>query len=182
MNTLSETELKQAIAGRCKELILLGCQKLDLQTKGLDLTFSQKGGSGGSASWNKTTQRGTLNFNLALALDNQDEYLNQICPHEVSHILDYWMTGTSSHGDDWKYIMAFCFGRRPDRCHHMDTTGIKYHESRDFVYQCPSCRHEYHLTARLHNRIQSGKRGAACSHCNARPTVQFLYQDTRLVK
>jgi predicted SprT family Zn-dependent metalloprotease len=186
MNALSELELKDAIGARCKELILEGCSKLSLQIKPLGLAFSKKGTVGGTAGWSKEEGKWLLDFNIELALENQDEYLSKICPHEVAHILDVWEKGVSSHhGTNWQMIM-FILGVKPDRCHEMDVSEtrqtVRYHHPRIHAYKCPTCGYVYHLTTKLHNKI-TPRNGRYCGVCtNKSPRLVYLGTDIKLTK
>lgn len=154
-NELTRSELKEAIQAKVVECVKLGMSKLNLTGRDIDLNFDKKGTTAGTASWYRDGSY-SLDFNLELAMLNQQETLNQTVPHEVSHILDYWMhpggMGSSHHGDNWKYIMAFVYGLRPDRCHSMDVSSVKRVEPRIHKLGCSSCGKNYWITTRQHNK------------------------------
>ena len=69
-------------------------------------------------------------FNIKLAVQNPDEYYDQIVPHEVAHHIQYMLFPKSmkkleGHGKEWKGIMKNVFGLSPDRYHSMDTTDVR---------------------------------------------------------
>lgn len=74
-------------------------------------------------------------FNRVLARENLNEYLEQICPHEVAHYiaLCQWGRDIRPHGVEWKSVMVDVFNLAPDRCHAMNTAGV---ENIPFVYRC----------------------------------------------
>lgn len=49
---------------------------------------------------------------------NQEEYVKQIIPHEVAHIVDYRIYNGWGHGNTWKSVML-AYGIQPDRLHDM---------------------------------------------------------------
>jgi SprT protein len=183
MNELNENDLKTAIAAKARELVLLACSKYSIPTKPLDLRLDMTGGRGGSAGYNPDSKRFYLRFNLELALKNQDEFLNQVIGHEVSHIIDFWKHGNFSrpdwwrdiefsHGRNWQVIMITCFSLVPDRCHSMDTSQTSSKMARNFIYSC-NCR-EHRLTSILHKRVMAGQH-RICSSCRSR----LVYVETK---
>lgn len=69
-------------------------------------------------------------FNIKLAVQNPDEYYDQIVPHEVAHHIQSILFPKSlqklgGHGKEWKSIMRNVFGLSPDRYHQLDTTDVK---------------------------------------------------------
>lgn len=90
------------------------------------VSFELRGRTGGTAFTSKTGPKSWhLRFNAQMLIDNEAEYLNQIVPHEVAHLVDAHLSpsGRSSHGPSWQRVMAE-FGRPADRLHTMkvDTT------------------------------------------------------------
>ena len=102
-------------------------------------------------------------YNLDIATANLEGFLAQTVPHEVAHIVDYFMHGCSSHhGKKWKQIMVD-FGLEPTRCHNYEKGVEPTRTLKRFTYYC-QCRF-YELTSIRHNRI---KRGASysCRSCH----------------
>ena len=69
-------------------------------------------------------------FNIKLAVQNPDEYYDQVVPHEVAHHIQWVLFPKSmkklkGHGKEWKSIMTDVFQLSPDRYHQMDTTDVK---------------------------------------------------------
>lgn len=120
--------------------------------------------------------RKEFGFNPILAAENEDDFINQIIPHEVAHWIDKEVhgyqytvsrrTGRSrriSHGRTWKSIMVNVYGLDPDRCHTYDVASVKTRTRivvKAFKYSCP-CGIIFNLTAVRHNKIQKG----ATFHC-----------------
>lgn len=69
-------------------------------------------------------------FNIKLAVQNPEEYYNQVVPHEVAHHIQFMlfprsMKKLNGHGTEWKNIMKNVFGVSPDRYHTMDTSDVR---------------------------------------------------------
>lgn len=145
------------------------------------ISYDLKGGTAGTA--NPRTL--ALKFNPALALRDWNEILNGTVPHEVAHLIDYEinnkleqdmlaraaaiqsmhmfgrrrkMPKRDVHGPSWKSVMRV-LGANPERCHHIDATGIVRRKGRH-DYQC-SCGEKIVIGAKHHNAIL---RGAGVTH------------------
>jgi SprT protein len=115
-------------------------------------------------------------FNRVLARENLNEYLEQICPHEVAHYiaLSQWGRDIRPHGVEWKSVMVDVFNLAPDRCHAMNTAGV---ENLPFVYRC-DCR-EHRVSKRRHNKMLRG----GIYKCNTcRKSIAFVREDTAIEK
>lgn len=155
MNELSRSELQDAIQQKVVECVKLGIAKLGIKSHPVDLRFDKKGVTAGCASWNDKGEY-SLNFNLELSYQNQEETLTVTVQHEVAHILDYWMhdgKGDSGHGANWGYVMGFVFGLRPDIYHTMNTSSVKRVEPRIHKYECPTCGRTSFHTTREKNQV-----------------------------
>jgi predicted SprT family Zn-dependent metalloprotease len=69
-------------------------------------------------------------FNIKLAIENPDEYYEQVVPHEIAHHIQYMIFPESikklgGHGKEWKGIMKKVFNISPDRYHQMDTSDVR---------------------------------------------------------
>jgi SprT protein len=130
----------------------------------------------------------TLKFNIVLAEDNEDEYMNQIIPHEVAHIISaikygYIIKGYrvtrkygkviktpvyDSHGVYWQHVM-WAMDKSPDRCHTLDVSKVKQKRTiRRHVYACPVCKKEYGVTSQKHTKIcnSNGRVYPYCKVCD----------------
>ena len=174
MKELSDQEIMQAILERTKELLDQGRRTYGIFGHPLDVRFDKSGIVGGSAG--KDDGRDYVNFNLALAGENLDEYLNQIIGHELSHIIVRWTNPEAyrlgkiqPHGYEWQCIMVQCYGLVPARCHHMDTSRTANRMPRNYVYTCTGCHKEFNLTSILHEKIQRGQ-WRICNVCKSKIT------------
>ena len=69
-------------------------------------------------------------FNIKLAVQNPNEYYDQVVPHEVAHHVQYMLFPKSmkklkGHGKEWKGIMTNVFGIPAERYHSMDTSDVR---------------------------------------------------------
>ena len=119
--------------------------------------FNQGGRIAGSA-W---LERWELRFNPVLLADNEAEFMAEIVPHEVAHLIAFACYGkVRPHGREWQHIMQSVFKLTPRTRHRLDTTKV----SPTFGYQC-ACR-SHQLTLRRHNKIMRAQQRYLCLHCN----------------
>ena len=118
--------------------------------------FNQRGRIAGSAH----LQRNMIKFNVVLFLNNQQEFIENVVPHEVAHLIAFQLYGrVKPHGKEWQTIMETVFNVEASTTHSFDVddvTGKKFH------YRC-DCR-EHELTVRRHNKILKGAR-YLCKNC-----------------
>lgn len=158
--------LEQVVIDRVKECFAHARTMYELGQKDIEINFDKKGRVAGTASWQRVSGhiKYSLNFNYQLAGENLDEYLKQVIPHEVSHIIDYILHPGQEHGHgfNWKMIMVECFGLHPDRCHSMDTSNCSRRVSKNQEYKCLACGKRYTITTALHNKVISKERRISC--------------------
>jgi predicted SprT family Zn-dependent metalloprotease len=59
-----------------------------------------------------------LDFSAELMWQHTQEFVEQIIPHEVAHIIAYVVYSDEGHGKVWKFVMR-ALGKPADRCHHL---------------------------------------------------------------
>ena len=157
-------EQKSEIYIRVDHFISIACDAYNRELEGPHVRFDKRGTTGGTANCSLNE----LNFNAGLMVDNWDEYLNQIIPHEVAHLVKGAVYGTErkgelmrSHGTYWQRIMCQ-FGIEPDRSHSMDISKVQQ-PKRKFVYECECCSVEFVLSSVKHNRIERSR--SRFQHC-----------------
>lgn len=115
-----------------------------------------------TAGWAKCLQY-QVNFDPILLVANRNEFLKQIVPHEVAHILAEHIHGhdIAPHGQEWKDMMIL-LGLSPDRCHKLDTS-ISKRKFTTYKFAC-GCKeiHEYG-SVMAKKILQSGQ--YACVEC-----------------
>ncbi|OIN09228.1 SprT family zinc-dependent metalloprotease [Oceanisphaera psychrotolerans] len=156
MNQPSQT-LRQQVLDRVEYCLTLTGQKLDREFSFPVVNFNQRGRIAGSA-W---LERWELRFNPVLLADNETDFMTDIIPHEVAHLVAFACYGkVRPHGKEWQHIMQSVFGLQPHTRHRLDTAKV----APTFGYQC-DCR-QHRLSQRRHNNIQRGKQRYQCLHCN----------------
>ncbi|MDN4501235.1 SprT family zinc-dependent metalloprotease [Alteromonadaceae bacterium BrNp21-10] len=110
--------------------------------------FNQRGKIAGSAR----LQTNELRFNPILLEDNFNDFINEVVPHEICHLLAYQLYGkVRPHGPEWKGLMATLYELRGTSKHQMDVTKV---QGKTFTYQCQCQQHS--LSIRRHNKITRG--------------------------
>lgn len=123
--------------------------------------FNQRGKVAGSA-W---LQKWELRFNPILMQDNLSQFLEQVVPHEVAHLVVFYLYQDAAHkpkphGKEWQFIMQQVFSRPATTRHSFD---ISKTQGRVFPYRCGCQTHQ--LTIIRHNKVQRGNASYHCSTC-----------------
>ncbi len=154
MTNLTKPELMKRIEADAKAWYELGCEHFKIQpSQEFHVIFKKRGRVGGTA-WFCEME---LDFNLELAFLNQDEYFNQVIPHEVAHIVAQQVFGNvrgRGHGIGFYHVLGDVFGARKERCHNMDTSAISK-SRRNYVYNC-KCGEIFKVTKNMHTKLQNG--------------------------
>lgn len=167
-------EQKSEIYCRVDHFINIASVEYHRTIEGPHVRFDKRGTCGGTAD----TSINELNFNAPLMLDNWDEYLNQVIPHEVAHLVKGAVYGTErkgelmrSHGTYWKRIMR-TFGIEPDRTHKMDTSSVATKSpKRKHMYQCECCGKELVMSSVRHNKMLRGRANYRHTPCGDAGTL-----------
>jgi SprT protein len=118
----------------------------------------------------------TITLNTQLFLENVDEYMMQIIPHEAAHLIadiKYPDQRHIVHGKAWKSIMHK-LGCEPLIHHNLDTSSIAHTDT--FRYSCSCDSRFFNLSKLLHKRINSGS-VRICPICTTR-IIYFPVGDT----
>ncbi len=114
----------------------------------------------------------SVHFNLKLAKQNWDDFINNTVPHEVCHIAAWqWAKFFKKpipkpHGACWNLMMREV-GCKPTRTHEYDVTEVKRNSKR-YLYDC-GCSEKTEVSTVIHNRIKNG-RIYQCLKCKQRLT------------
>ncbi len=128
------------------------------------------GACGGMMVTDLLSNEHELRINTVLAEDNLEEYLTNVIPHEMAHLVTHVIYGNvQSHGREWKGVMSGCYGLRPSRTHNMDVSKVK-RTTRKHRYMC-GCR-EHMISTVMHNKISRGQTTRMCRHC--RMIIQYV--------
>ncbi len=122
-------------------------------------------------------QNNRLRFNAVLLKENEQDFLAEVVPHEVAHLLAWkiYGRGIRPHGAEWQQIMQQVFGLAPSRTHSFD---VKRSAKMGYFYTCACSNKKHALTIRRHNRILSGQ-SYICLLCKSH--LRFLSVDEELV-
>ena len=110
------------------------------------LRFDIRGKTAGMA----LLQSWELRFNPVLLDENLEAFLQEVVPHEISHLLAFAKFGrVRPHGKEWKTLMHEYFNVPPKTSHSFDVSSVL---GKTFPYQC-ECG-PFHFSIRRHNKIQ----------------------------
>ncbi|AMJ93998.1 hypothetical protein AVL56_06530 [Alteromonas stellipolaris] len=121
------------------------------------LTFRRSGKNAGTAF----LQQNRINLHPELFKQNEHEFIVDVIPHEVSHLLTWQLfKKVKPHGVEWQAIMIDVFHRPANATHSFDIEGVI---GKQFSYACLCSSHQ--LTIRRHNKILKGAQ-YKCRKCN----------------
>lgn len=106
-------------------------------------------------------QKNEIKFNRTLLLENPEEFIRQVVPHELAHLIVYQIFGrVKPHGQEWQNVMNTIFHLPADTCHQFDVKNV---QGKTFEYRCGCQIHL--LSIRRHNRILKEKVEYLCRKC-----------------
>ena len=116
-------------------------------------------------------QQNTIKFNRTLLMENPEEFIRQVVPHELAHLIVYRLFGrVKPHGKEWQSVMTELFQVPADTCHQFDVQSVC---GQTFDYRCQCGIHR--LSIRRHNKIQREKIEYFCRKCKQK--LYFSRQD-----
>ncbi|WP_412727638.1 SprT family zinc-dependent metalloprotease [Alteromonas sp. D210916BOD_24] len=119
------------------------------------VTYRRSGRNAGTAF----LQQNRINFHPTLYKENEKIFLENVIPHEVSHLLVWLLYGkVKPHGAEWQSVMVKVFNCRPDTTHQFDIRRA----ANTFRYTC-HC-DSYELSTRRHNNVLKGMQ-YRCKRC-----------------
>lgn len=173
---ISETEIMQEIVRKSMEWYNVGIQKFPQDVHEVEILFDLTGVKAGQAWWRKSGKF-TIEYNLAMALENGEDFIQEVIPHEIAHLIaneffkEMYPDGCG-HSDMWKFVMIK-FGRNPNRCHSFSVENLsKGH--RDYLWKCSACGFEYAVGKNLHEKLQNPHDTHYCGKCKDRGTLVFV--------
>ncbi len=139
-----------------------------------EIRFDLRGLAAGQAQWRRNT-RPLIRFNLAIAKNHEQAFLERTVPHEIAHLVTTACHGrTRPHGREWQAVMAFFGVKEVHRCHDFTVDEADIRRQRCWIYDCGCSSHE--LSTTRHNRIAAGKTRYYCRRCQGelkpRPMAQ----------
>ena len=122
----------------------------------------------GDANWKLNRVR----FSVPLWPRASEDERRTTVIHEVCHLVANYKYKLfekrgrrNPHGQEWKHLMKLC-GIRPERCHNVDRTGLKRHNTRTKYKVYCECREWLVGPVRM-KRMNSGARFYQGPHCHA---------------
>lgn len=151
-------ELKMQVIRRLKNCLTLAKQYFQQDFPFPEINYQIRGLKAGVAY----LQKNEIRFNPTLLSENPQEFIRQVVPHELAHLLVFQLFGrVKPHGKEWQGIMQQVFGLEADVCHQFDTQSV---QGKTFAYQCQCQTH--HLTLRRHNKILRKQMNYFCKKCH----------------
>jgi predicted SprT family Zn-dependent metalloprotease len=153
----SHFEGKAEFVARVHEVMEMARDKFptfDIQNNHLPIVFFKTGAHAGTARWrSKFGQRQfNVEFNTVAIKGNREDMLSDTIPHEIAHIVDIYINGSSDgHGPRWKRI-AKSLGCGAKRTHSYDMTEAK--RTRRRAVYVATCGTELKVSIQTHNKIQ----------------------------
>ncbi len=149
---MTDNDIKQVLTAKVTEAWELldekwyGCfaDKYDFPS----IKFDARGGLAGQAITYSYSRQTTIRFNLSIARDNFDTFINRTPAHEVAHIAA-GVLGSKGHDKIWRLVMKH-LGVDSSRCHNYNTPL----PAGGGLYKCDSCGSEHQLSKLRHNRQQ----------------------------
>ena len=109
-------------------------------------------------------QKNEIKFNRTLLVENSEEFIRQVVPHELGHLITYQVFGrVKPHGQEWQRVMNQVFQLSADTCHQFDVRNV---QGQTFEYHCACQTHL--LSVRRHNRILKEGVEYLCRKCKGK--------------
>lgn len=119
--------------------------------------LNQRGNVAGTAH----LQKNLIKLNRTLLVDNFEEFLTEVIPHEVAHIVTFQLFGrVKPHGKEWQSVMHNVYKIPATVRHKMDTSKT---QGKMFDYKC-LCG-TVKLTVRRHNKVVRKQQIYSCRAC-----------------
>ncbi|WP_394493463.1 SprT family zinc-dependent metalloprotease [Shewanella sp. ENK2] len=165
---LPKTEAQQQILRKVEADYLQAESLLKRQFPRPTIQFTLRGKSAGTAH----LQLNKLRFNPVLLEENITEFIDQVVPHEISHLLSFQLYGrVKPHGQEWQNIMTNVFNVPADTTHQLNTQSVA---GKQFQYRC-DCG-PIMLSIRRHNKVQRHQTQYRCKSCQQVLTPLTLSQ------
>jgi SprT protein len=164
--TMNKTQIKKAVT-----LLVEEGRKIYPKLAMPTVEFFDKGVVAGRAYYKEHK----VSFNLTLAKENSEEFINTIC-HEVAHLVTraVYPNAKQHHGPEFKRVFL-AMGGNGKRCHSYDVTKAKRTVVRTYVAYTCSCR-EHLVTPAIHKKIYIGGQKYRCNKCST--VIKAVYEQT----
>lgn len=156
---LTLPQLKMQVQRRLKQDLAKAATFFNTNFQAPTILYNVRGLKAGVAY----LERNEVRFNPVLLQENGLEFVNQVVPHELAHILVYQLFGrVQPHGSEWKIMMESVLGVPAKTYHYFDTSNV----TKQFAYQCHCQTHQ--LSTRRHNAIVRNGKVYLCKKCKGK--------------
>ena len=146
--------MEQQIISKAQEFIDRWNSASQIKVNPIAHKFNLKGGVAGSFCYRPDGSH-HFRWNLAIAQNNQSDYLARTVGHEVAHWIVRNIKSTAKpHGRTWKGVMLF-LGCDPTRCHNYEFQAARIVE-RPWKYECPCGNIHTFTKQKYRNMIKDG--------------------------
>jgi SprT protein len=143
-----QNDVKKTITQHVEICYLIAEEQLRHVFPRPEVLFTQRGRIAGSAHLRKNE----LRLNPILLEQNKTQFMDEIVPHEICHLLAYQLYGrVKPHGIEWKALMKNLYGLPGKATHNMDVSSVS---QATVPYHC-ACG-PVSLTIRRHNKTLKG--------------------------
>ena len=169
---MTEYEIKKELLLKTHEIIEKANSVFNVSINMPYVSYKLKGRCAGQ----HVTSKSEIRYNVGLATENWENFLENIVIHEVAHYVTYNLYGTLrtrkgkiiSHGDKWKYVMTKLGCKNIKRCHTYDVSKVSQSRTKStarFQYKC-DCRF-HNLKQLKHKRARLGT-SYICNVCHTK--------------
>lgn len=160
MTTLRLPIATQQAVMRClRHYLALANRHLETEYSEPKVTYRQRGTTAGTAH----LTHWEIRLNAVLLVENGQQFIDDVVPHELAHLLVYRQFGrVSPHGNEWQWMMEKVLGVSATRTHCFDVMSV---QGKTFTYICNCQTHQ--LTIRRHNKILRKESEYRCKHCGS---------------
>lgn len=157
METAQFRQLKMQVQRRLTACLQLAEQHFNQAFPMPKVSYDVRGMKAGVAY----LQQNEIKINRTLLLENPEEFIRQVVPHELAHLIVYQLFGrVKPHGEEWQKVMIELFRLPADTCHQFDVESVR---GKTFEYYCQCQTHQ--LSIRRHNRILRESAVYFCRKC-----------------
>lgn len=149
--------LQQAVFATLRKALDRANHRLNKQYPEPKINWRQRGTIAGSAWY----QNWEIRLNPHLLIENQQDFIQQVIPHELAHLLVWRQFGkVPPHGKEWQWMMNSVLDEIPHRTHRFATSSVI---GSTYPYYCHCRLHQ--LTVRRHNKVLRGQSEYRCRQC-----------------
>jgi SprT protein len=167
---MQDKDIQDLLTEKTKKCFDLANQKLSRSYGYPRVDFDLRGTTAGVAY----TLSNIIKYNLGIAKENLEHFLNTTVPHEVAHIIaDRYFGVRCVHGQKWKMIMRNVFNLEPKRCHSYNVQNHRVRKTKLYLYPC-ACSCGCKVGAKHHNMIQKKVGFFTCRRCRSKLVPSVL--------